>query len=188
MNVSFKNLVAGGVLAFSAITAQAANVPEIVFDADGSGGFSATVAKGISSFTGSWLFNVPVSTEASASVTSNRISLGVKDLTLTGFYVSNGTQTWSGSQVSTGPLETWVIDAFNVAAGTYELFVSGSVVPKNGSYGGGSFGGQIGLAAPVPEPETWGMMVGGLALVGMLARRRKAANDKESVSSAMIAA
>lgn len=188
MNVFFKNLVAGCALALSAVTAQAADVPEIEFDADGSGGFSATVAKGISSFSGNWVFTVPTDSQAAGSVISNRISLGVKDLELTSFYVTKGTQTWSGNQLTTGALESWVIDAFNAAAGTYQLFVSGNVIAKGGVYGGGSFGGQIDLAAPVPEPETWGMMIGGLALVGMLARRRKAANEKASFNGAMMAA
>jgi hypothetical protein len=37
-----------------------------------------------------------------------------------------------------------------------------------------SFGGAVMMAAPVPEPETYGMMLGGLGLLGFLARRRKA--------------
>ncbi|HEX2603898.1 MAG TPA: PEP-CTERM sorting domain-containing protein [Oxalicibacterium sp.] len=30
------------------------------------------------------------------------------------------------------------------------------------------------VISPVPEPESWGMMLGGLAMMGWLARRRKA--------------
>jgi hypothetical protein len=37
---------------------------------------------------------------------------------------------------------------------------------------GGSYAGNINLLA-VPEPETYGMMLGGLALLGYMARRRK---------------
>jgi len=37
---------------------------------------------------------------------------------------------------------------------------------------GGSYAGNINVLA-VPEPETYGMMLGGLALVGYLSRRRK---------------
>lgn len=34
---------------------------------------------------------------------------------------------------------------------------------------------NVSLTTAVPEPETWGMMLGGLGLVGLLARRRRAA-------------
>jgi hypothetical protein len=37
-----------------------------------------------------------------------------------------------------------------------------------------SYGGTINVSA-VPEPETWAMMLGGLGLVGFMARRRKKA-------------
>jgi hypothetical protein len=40
--------------------------------------------------------------------------------------------------------------------------------------GGGAFGGDLAIAA-VPEPETYGMLLAGLGVVGFLARRRKAA-------------
>jgi hypothetical protein len=33
--------------------------------------------------------------------------------------------------------------------------------------------GDYGSTAPVPEPETYAMMLGGLALLGVVARRRK---------------
>lgn len=39
---------------------------------------------------------------------------------------------------------------------------------------GGSYSGGINLeVSPVPEPATYGMMLGGLALLGYMARRRK---------------
>ncbi len=38
---------------------------------------------------------------------------------------------------------------------------------------GGSYSGTLNLLSPVPEAETYAMMLGGLALVGAIARRRK---------------
>jgi len=39
---------------------------------------------------------------------------------------------------------------------------------------GGSFGGELDVhMAPVPEPETYAMLIGGLGILAMLARRRK---------------
>jgi hypothetical protein len=34
------------------------------------------------------------------------------------------------------------------------------------------------MLAPVPEPETYGMMLAGLGVLGLLARRRKAAGKQ----------
>lgn len=34
---------------------------------------------------------------------------------------------------------------------------------------------SVSLTAAVPEPETWGMMLGGIGLIGFIARRRRAA-------------
>lgn len=60
-----------------------------------------------------------------------------------------------------------------LAPGTYSLQIAGSVVGTSG----GRYGGEI-VVSPVPEPETWGMTVGGLAAVGLLARRRRARPGK----------
>lgn len=49
----------------------------------------------------------------------------------------------------------------------YELKVSGTVGASGGSYGGNI------VATPVPEPETYAMMLAGLGALGFLARRRK---------------
>lgn len=44
----------------------------------------------------------------------------------------------------------------------------------NGVSTGGAYGGNFTVAmAPVPEPETYGMMIAGLGILAMLARRRK---------------
>ena len=51
--------------------------------------------------------------------------------------------------------------------GNYFLKVTGTLG------GTGSYNGNITLATAVPEPETYGMMLAGLGLMGVLARRRK---------------
>jgi hypothetical protein len=53
-----------------------------------------------------------------------------------------------------------------IPAGNFTLQVSGVA-----GTGGASFGGSI-IATPVPEPETYAMMLAGLVAVGFLARRR----------------
>jgi len=67
----------------------------------------------------------------------------------------------------------------DLLAGSYSLVVSGQVV-SGPWFGAGSttYSGLLGtlrtnVAAPVPEPETFGMLALGLAAIGFVARRRK---------------
>jgi hypothetical protein len=58
-------------------------------------------------------------------------------------------------------------------AGDYYLQVSGNMVSNTSA----AFGGAV-MLAPVPEPETYGMMLAGLGVLGFLARRRRSAADQ----------
>jgi len=53
------------------------------------------------------------------------------------------------------------------AAGNYKFVITGDAIGTSG----GSYGVSLQTSA-VPEPETYGMMLGGLALVGAIARRK----------------
>jgi hypothetical protein len=53
-------------------------------------------------------------------------------------------------------------------AGAIELIIKGSTVS-----GVASYAGTLSVLSAVPEPATYGMMLGGLALLGVAARRRK---------------
>jgi PEP-CTERM motif len=64
---------------------------------------------------------------------------------------------------------TVVLNPLLLNAGTYTLQIRGTVVGT----AGGSYSGVLNLAPPVPEPETYAMMIAGLGLVGFAARRRK---------------
>lgn len=77
----------------------------------------------------------------------------------------------SGTATQSGAVDVWTITADNLDAGSYYLQVSGNLVSADAS----SFGGAAALTTPVPEPETYGMMLAGLGVVGILARRRKPA-------------
>lgn len=72
---------------------------------------------------------------------------------------------------------------------TNTAFASGPLVLKlfgvagpdlaAGSKISASYAGTLNVSA-VPEPETWAMMLGGLGLMGYMARRRKKADDRSS--------
>ena len=57
-----------------------------------------------------------------------------------------------------------------LASGIYALNVLGFA---NGSSGGFYAGGFIAQTAPVPEPETYALLLAGLGVVGFMASRRK---------------
>jgi hypothetical protein len=76
--------------------------------------------------------------------------------------VQGWTSNYLGTQVS-------YIAPTLLQAGTYVLEIRGKSI--------GAFGGTLELTpqiAPVPEPETIAMLLGGLGLVGAMVRRRKA--------------
>jgi hypothetical protein len=73
----------------------------------------------------------------------------------------------------TGPdnMEKVEIGDTLLKTGSYTLRVLGKVDGTSG----GSWGGDVNLVAvPVPEPETYALLAGGLGALGFLARRRRA--------------
>ncbi|MRW86243.1 PEP-CTERM sorting domain-containing protein [Pseudoduganella sp. FT26W] len=88
------------------------------------------------------------------------------------------TVTFTGASVQTliGDLDasTGAFSYHNVAAGTYDVFASG-VLGHNGQFTNAAFLGLNYSVTAVPEPETLGMLLGGLGLIGAVAARRKRA-------------
>jgi len=78
-----------------------------------------------------------------------------------------------GSQLSSGLTDQWQLNSGTLAAGSYFLQVTGVVLSKDAAfYSGGA------TVTAVPEPATYGMMLGGLALVGAMAARRRKSKDE----------
>lgn len=61
----------------------------------------------------------------------------------------------------------YTLDPVLLGPGPLTLTITGNVATS-----GGSYGGNLNVLA-VPEPETYAMMLGGLGMLGFLARRRK---------------
>ena len=174
-----KSLLAALVLAtasFGAPTAFAADIstPPQALSLVGTSAFfgdSFAMNNNGDTFMDHFTFNVtgtkPTSLDAIVSSISRTASTGL-DITGLSLYTSGGSLLTSGVMSSSGARDIWTLSADSLAAGSYYLQVSGSLVSNTS----GSFGGSI-MLNPVPEPETYGMMLAGLGVVGLLARRRK---------------
>jgi hypothetical protein len=193
-----KSLIAGIVFATatfgsSAVMAQATpaatigTTPQVLDLTDGSGFFGDTFAMNNNgaTFADHFTFSVTGTTTSNFDAIISSISrsadtgLDISGLSL--YRVGGGTGTGgtlgdtlvsSGSSLQSGSMDVWTLSSDNLAAGSYYVLVSGNLVSDTSA----SFGGAV-MLAPVPEPETYGMMLAGLGVLGFLARRRKAAKQ-----------
>ena len=119
-------------------------------------------------FTDRYNFSTSVAGTLTADVLAfSRSNSGIN---LTGFNLFDGSgQLVAGTQLLNGANDLFAISSFNLNAGSYWLEVSGNAVGQ----GAGKYYASLALA-PVPEPETYAMMLGGLGLLAVAARRRKA--------------
>jgi hypothetical protein len=197
-----KSLIAGIVFATatfgsSAVMAQTTpapvvgNTPQVLDLTDGSGFFGDTFAMNNNgaTFADHFTFSVTGTTSSNFDAIISSISrtadtgLDISGLSL--YRVGGGSCTGgtagdtlvtSGSSLQSGEVDVWTLSSDSLAAGDYYVLVSGNLVSDTSA----SFGGAVMLAptAPVPEPETYGMMLAGLGVLGFLARRRKAAANQ----------
>ena len=137
------------------------------FSGSPSAGYSAVFANSdvTAPFTDWYSFTIPAGGAGTGS--SNVISLGATNVIFTLFqlYDAITATTWSGV---TGGTTSSLAFSGGGAPGNYTLSVYGSKVDPALS---GSYAGNIAIN-PVPEPETYAMMLAGLGLMGFSARRR----------------
>lgn len=78
---------------------------------------------------------------------------------------------WQGTPTGgTGPADTLSIEDLLVSTTHFYLTVEGTAVGSGPTMGSYSF--EI-MAAPVPEPQAYGMALAGLAVLGTLANKRR---------------
>lgn len=119
------------------------------------------------SFLENYTFTVDGLNIAASQVTS--ISLGtVSSVNISSFVLTGNGTTYTGTTSVDGDTQTLTLRTSGLTSGTYTLSVAGTVTGSSG----GSYAGNISIA-PVPEASTTAMMLGGLALVGFAATRRR---------------
>jgi hypothetical protein len=187
MKSKIKAIIVAAMLATTALSAQSAYAAdptfEVVSQADGSfsGTFGHIFDAPTTSFTDLFTFSIDKGFSSSTSITSSYSKLGnkIKDVSIGSFDLikysgdySNIVTTYAGLNTTASTpnaKDEWEITVEGLTAGDYYVRVSGSVLGNIG----GSYAGEIQVLT-VPEPETYGMMLGGLALVGLVARRKAA--------------
>ncbi|WBS02030.1 FxDxF family PEP-CTERM protein [Pseudoduganella sp. SL102] len=171
---NMKNIAASLALACAAMGAQAADVslPAGSVDIiDGAGAFSRLITGNHSgdTFTDTYAFDVAGLSSFTANLYSSAGNARV-GLDITGFslFANDGSLVRAGTQIETGKYDEWSLDLSNLGSGAgYYVAVTGSVV----SQAAGAYSGLVSVSA-VPEPATYGMLLGGMALLGVAARRR----------------
>ena len=138
-----------------------------------SSNYSQVVGVAVGSFADQWIFDVPTTLLSGGSVSNLNISIqNIGDL-----YNINGlsVQLYDNANNLLANLDS------NAGSSTNHKVGSGVFAAANDYYftvsgtGTGSLGGKYVFAVstlPVPEPETYAMLLAGLGIVGAVARRR----------------
>ena len=130
----------------------------------GSGFFGNTPIAG--AFVDTITFTVTTSSIFNSSITA--VVNGTQDVDFTSIVISPGALAFAS--LLGDPVELWATPAagFGLLPGVYTLTLTGTNSASMGSYAA-----NLALTpASVPEPETYAMLLAGLGIGGLLARRR----------------
>jgi hypothetical protein len=167
--MNYAKFFAGALLTVVAASASAADLNRTTtINLSDDTTFGHTFAAGNAGKTFLDIFNFTIDgTSSIGSSLTSKLS-GGHDLDITSFGLYSGNSLiMAGRQESTGATESWSLDALAPAPGNYSLRVGGTVIGALKV----AFTGD-GYVTAVPEPETWTMLLGGLALVAFLARSK----------------
>ncbi|MBA5637318.1 PEP-CTERM sorting domain-containing protein [Duganella sp. LX20W] len=166
--MKLRSLLLAAMLAASTGTALAENLNQNVsMSTVSAGSYTAHFGSDhnyAGAFTDTFTFNPAVGPSLANAVIQTLSLLGNNNLNFTGASLNGNALTLS----PTGAYEWGMLNPPVNVSGTLVLTVMGNVITPSASYSG-----DINVAA-VPEPETYGMLLAGLGVVGWLARRRKA--------------
>ena len=135
--------------------------------------FTLFGANGNSTFSASAAGATVTSSGAQVLATGSLIDGSVVSVPLGGSFVPSAAATVSFA-VAAGKESFFSPQPFyNVAISAFTNAISTVTPVANGFYVNNG-GGNLNFAAPIPEPETYALMLAGLAAMGFVARRRKA--------------
>ncbi len=160
--------------AFSAQAAYAADVsnPSAAVEIAEGAGFFGRLITGVAvgdTFSDQYSFSLSSVSDFTADIFSYSPLPGTGlEITGLGLYSGDGTLVLDGTQVADNGIQQWTLTTTGLAAADYYVQVSGNVLSQPGIYSG-----SVATVSAVPEPATYGMMLGGLALVGAVAARRR---------------
>lgn len=162
--MKFKSLVATAVIAACGVSnsfAGGGGLGVIISNAS----FSSTVT---GSFTDTWTFSLDGPSTVAASLTNVEITFGAFTYNGINNFSAwlNGVPLFSASSTSGSTTVSVLAGGSSLPAGGFNLTVSGTAL-----VGGASYGGNIAVA-PVPEPESYVMLLAGLGAIAVIARRR----------------
>lgn len=162
--MKLKSVVATAVLAAASFGASAATYDLGTLDPAGFDTLTDVSAKfgANTAIDDTWTFTLlaPSSTSFAAVQTFAVIAGQIMNFSAVLNNVSFGTTAGAGSQTL-----SWT---GSLGAGTYSVNITGMTGLSNAQYGAT----VSAIPAPIPEPETYAMMLGGLALLGAVARRK----------------